>query len=397
MSLLFLVSCGDDSDSSVIVPDAYIFLRDGNSTVSFSGQTTRILMAEELIAALSDPSSSKEDLLNMFRNKDEEGNEVDPYQSVDLNASTKSISSKVATSRDFFFSNTVESATISNQFEVWIEKQATEVFPYEETLATPGISGQIADESTFRYVSTKGLEYNQVFGKSLIGALMVDQILNNYLSPSVLDEADNRLNNEGEILAEGESYTTMEHNWDEAYGYLFGNSMSIENPMSDLGSGDNFLNKYVGRVNDDNDFEGIGLEIYSAFKLGRAAIVAKDYDVRDQQADIIKDRLSKVISIRAVHYLQQGKNALPLDGNLSKYGTVFHNLSEGIGFVYSLRFTRRSGSSESYFTRAEVDGFLDLMLNNSANGLWDIDGEILDSISKSIADKFDFTIAQAAD
>ena len=37
-----------------------------------------------------------------------------------------------------------------------------------------------------------GLEYNQLVNKGLIGALMVDQMLNNYLSAAVLDEADNR-------------------------------------------------------------------------------------------------------------------------------------------------------------------------------------------------------------
>lgn len=397
LSSLLLMSCGNDSSSELIVPETYTFLRDGSSTVSFSGQTTRILMAEELVDAMKSPNLSETDLLNMFRNSDGSGGDVDPFESIELNESTKSIRSKVATSKDFFFSNTTESAIISLTFEQWIKDQVNEVFSNEEILAASGVAGQIADGSDVRYVSAKGLEYDQAVSKSLIGALMVDQILNNYLSPEVLDEADNRISNDENVVEEGKIYTTMEHKWDEAYGYLFGNSISTEDPLSDLGSADNFLNKYVGRVEEDSDFTGIANVIFDAFKKGRAAIVAKNYKVRDQQADIIKEKISEVIAIRAIYYLEQGKKAIPPNGNLSTYGSAFHELSEGLGFVYSLRFTRKSGTNESYFSRSEVDDFMDQLLNNPSNGFWDLSPETLDDITNSIADKFDFTVVQAAD
>jgi uncharacterized protein YjaZ len=49
----------------------------------------------------------------------------------------------------------------------------------------------------------------------------------------VLDEADNRTNNDAKVLEEGELYTTMEHKWDEAYGYLYGDpSIPSANPNS---------------------------------------------------------------------------------------------------------------------------------------------------------------------
>ncbi len=51
---------------------------------------------------------------------------------------------------------------------------------------------------------------------------MTDQILNNYLSPAVLDAGDNVTKNDNDILADGKDYTTMEHKWDEAFGYLYG-------------------------------------------------------------------------------------------------------------------------------------------------------------------------------
>jgi hypothetical protein len=70
------------------------------------------------------------------------------------------------------------------------------------------------------------------------------------------------------------------------------------------------LFKYLGRVDSDPDFAGIAEETFDAFKLGRAAIVAGDYDVRDEQIAILRENISEVIGIRAVYYLQAGKRAL---------------------------------------------------------------------------------------
>lgn len=391
LAIVFLLSsCGKDEDEKKIDnPTTYTFLRDGASTVSFSGQSTRIAMAEELISAMKDNSNSAEKLIEMFSNKTASGGDANPYSSADLNSSTKSIKSKTAASYDFFSTNTAEAAQIKADFEQWINAQASEVFANYSTTAAPGQAGQIADGSSARYVNGKGLEYNQAVNKGLIGALMADQILNNYLSEGVLDAGSNRTENDNKTVAEGKSYTTMEHKWDEAYGYLFGASSDGEEPLAALGE-DSFLNKYLSKVDGDEDFKGIAKDIWDAFKLGRAAIVAGDYDVRDEQAAIIRDLISKVIAVRAVHYLQAGKDALPDSGN--NYGSAFHDLSEGFGFVYSLRFTRKGNSSDPYFTRAEVDGFINQL--TAGNGLWEVTPATLDEISESIAKKFDFTVAE---
>jgi len=393
---VFLVGCGDMEDpqmQDLEVPENYSFIRDGQSTVSFSGQTARISMGEELISAMKEEDVSEQTLLEMFRNETASGADANPFSEASLNESTKSIKSKVAASKDLFSANTAGSAVIKADFESWITGQVDEIFANSNQLATPGIAGQIADGGSVRYVNALGLEYNQAVNKSLVGALMVDQILNNYLSPEVLDAEDNIANNNADITEDSKSYTTMEHKWDEAYGYLFGRSVDKSDPIFDIGNDDSFLNKYLGRVNNDEDFAGIAIAIYDAYKKGRAAIVAKDYDVRDEQADILKESISKVIAIRAVYYLQQAKNGIPADGNTAMYGSAFHDLSEGFGFVYSLLFTREPGSSEAYFSRVEVDNFLEILL--SGNGFWDVTPSELDGISEQIAAKFDFTVAQA--
>ena len=150
-----------------------------------------------------------------------------------------------------------------------------------------------------------------------------------------------------------------------------------------------FLNKYLAKVDGDPDFKGIANTIYDAFKLGRAAIVNNDYITRDEQVEIIRENISKVIAIRAIYYLQQGKADLNSD-----MAAAFHDLSEGLGFIYSLQFTRQPNSSDSFFTLQEVTSFIDTLM--VGNGLWDVTPDTLDTMSETIAAKFDFTVQEAA-
>lgn len=388
-------ACDNTPEVTIEAPATYSFSREGESTVDFSGQTTRIMMGGELLDALSDfNNSTTVSLLEMFRNQTEAGEDTNPFTDAALNASDKSLKSKVAASLDLFSSNSVESASVKADFETWIEAQVNEVFANENELAVAGKAGQIADGISVRYVNSQGLEYNQLIGKSMISALMLDQIINNYLSSGVLDAGDNRLNNDAGMVEEGKSYTSMEHKWDEAYGYVYGLSSDPADPNGTIGQDDDFLNKYIGRVEGDNDFSGIAAEIFDAFKLGRAALVGGDYELRDEQADIIQEKLSEIIAIRAVYYLIQGK--LALEQSTPDYGAAFHDLSEGYGFIYGLQFTTKPGlANDRFLTRAEVETFLSKLMNDGENGLWDVQTATLQEIAEDIAAEFSFTVEEA--
>ncbi|MFP2995997.1 DUF4856 domain-containing protein [Spongiivirga sp. MCCC 1A20706] len=392
-SLCFIgFSCSSDDDNmppidnTVVAPATYSFERDGSSTVSFGGQTTRIKMGEELADMLKDwDNNSEQILLDMYANQNT------PFAEAALNGeTTKILKAKTANSADFFANDPTASAEIRAEFEDFMTKQITEVKPNIDVVATAGNAGQIADGSSTRYVNDKGLEYDQAIVKGLIGALMADQAINHYLGTNVLDESTNRADNDADIVAEGKVYTTMEHKWDEAFGYAYGLNADPANPNADLGA-DSFLNKYIGRVEGDDDFAGIAADIFDAFKLGRAAIVAKNYTVRDEQANILRGLISKVIGIRAVYYLQQGKNALANED----FGGGFHDISEGYGFIYSLQFTRKPGTNEPYFTRTQVQSIISRLMGDGDNGLWTVTSETLDALSAEIAAEFDFTVAQA--
>jgi hypothetical protein len=384
VSLMACSSTEIDSETiETVAPASYTFERNGANSVFFKGQTTRIQMGGEFVSALKETSETETSLNAKFAHTEGENN----FSDATLNASSKSVRSKVAASTDFYASNTTDATAIKADFDSWISAQVNDVFPNWNTEASAGVAGKIqeAGGGSTRYVNAKGVEYNQLINKALIGALMVDQILNNYLSPAVLDAASNTADNDGDLLNSGENYTTMEHKWDEAFGYVYGNEVDMAAPA--LGA-DSFLNKYLSKVEADSDFQEIPGEIYDAFKLGRAAIVAKDYVTRDAQAEILREKISEVIGIRAVYYMQQGKINLPND----KAG-AFHDLSEGIGFIYSLQFTRKPNSTDPYFTKAEVDGFLTTL--QTGNGFWDLSSETLEEISTKIAAKFNFTLAQA--
>lgn len=388
-----LSSCTSDDgptpeEDKVEIPTNYTFERDNTSTISYDGQTARLQMSAELISNFNDfENGSEELLLNMF------ANENAPFANASLNESSKSVKSKVAASNLYFSTNSVESTAIKSDFETYISEQMTTVKSNKDQLAEAGVAGQIADGSSARYINEKGLEYNQAFAKGLIGGLLLDQIANNYLTQAVLDEADNRANNDAEITEEGTVFTTMEHKWDEAYGYVYGDpSIPTADPNSVLNkSEDRLLFNYLGEVDTDKDFAGIAKETFEAFKTGRAAIVNGNYELRDAQAAVIRQNLSKVIGVRAVNYMQEGKTSLS-KGNT---GSAFHALSEGFGFIYSLRFTNDPATGEPYISKVQIDAIKEQLL--SGNGFWDVTPELLDSISEEIAAGFDFTVDQAAE
>ncbi len=380
-----IISCDNNNKEEIgtIAPSTYKFERNGTTSVSFDGQTTRIKMGGEFISALNNTSETVATLNAKFAHTEGENN----FSDATLNASSKNIRSKTAASTDFFASNTTDATAIKAQFDNWIAAQVNDVFPNWDVDASAGVAGKIQESGggSTRHINEKGLEYNQIINKGLIGALMVDQILNNYLSTAVLDEASNVSDNDADVLLSGKNYTSMEHKWDEAFGYLYGNEPDVTAPVLVQ---DSFLNKYLSRVTTDTDFNTIATDIYNAFKLGRAAIVNKDYVTRDAQAAILKEKISEIIAIRAVYYLQQAKGSLTPNRQ-----DAFHDLSEGIGFVYSLQFTRKSNSQDAYFTKAEVDGFMSTL--QAGNGFWDVTSTTLDEISNAIAAKFYFTVEQA--
>ncbi len=401
---VILASCssGDDDVTPEIsngiesvefdVPLNYSFVNEeGVSTVSFSGQTTRLNQGAEILKDLG-----LNNLTITEAEIDEKYTDGTGFSNEELN-NGKKLRNKTAASDDYFLTNTVEAEGIRATFDGYIADQVTLFLDskYTSTDDIPVASAGVAGVLGNRYVNENGLELDQAFNKGLIGALTLDQVINNYIGR--VNNPDVVANHDADVLAKDgtENYTDMQHFWDEAYGYVYGAGTELEDPNSVHLENvvDKFLYKYIQRVNGDTDFDTYADQIFDAFKTGRAAIDAKAYDALDEQVVVLRKLLSEVVAIRAVYYLKQGQEKA-LDLAKVDDGSVFHDWSEGYGFIYSLRFTQNENGAP-YFSKEEVDGFIETL--DSGNGFWDLidDPETVNTMAENIAAKFDFTVAQA--
>ena len=338
----FVFSCSDDDNDSPVTPDApatYKFERNGASTVSYSGQTTRLDQADELYSALNSATSTEAAMDLMFGG-DANGMSAG-FSNASLNGTTKLIRSKTSA-----YANTAANRDV---FDSWIAEFANDVAPNlgGTDTASPGVAGDLGGYQ----LNAAGQEIDQLFFKSLIGAFALDQIINNYITPSQLDSGTRRDDNTAGVLEDGKNYTTMEHKWDEGFGYLYGQVADIESnfglPVEGEATG-NLLMKYFKKVEEVYE-PGIAETVYNAFIEGRHAITIADYAARDAAAATIKTELSKVIGYYAIHYLND---------YLSKAGSgniagAHHSLSEGYGFMFSLQFTN-DGGDQPYMDRGTL-------------------------------------------
>ena len=350
---IFSFSCDSDNDNSntntIVAPDSYEFTRNGESSVSFSGQTTRLMQAEELYAALNSSEATETGLDLMF-NGDSNGSAG--FSDASLNGTSKIIGSKTAAS------TLAGSATTKARFDNMINDFATNVVPNWGSDAGVGQAGAIStpDGAKTYHLNAQGQEIDQLFFKGLIGAFTLDQIVNNYIHPNQLDSGTRIDDNDNDVLSGDNNYTDMEHKWDEGFGYLYGlEGDNLASAGTTPSGGGSLLMKYFKKVNDEGGYEpGIAQTVYDAFVMGRTAIVNKDYALRDQQAAIIKVELSKVIGYYAIHYMNDFVSKLEA-GNVAG---AHHSISEAWGFLLSLQFTN-NGNDEPFMYKSTVESFLD--------------------------------------
>lgn len=321
---------------------------DGKTTVDFSGQTTRINMLKEMDAHMKAGTSADIDavkLINMFRNQST------PFTSADLNAATdKQISSKTAQS----FSAT--EADAERQRFIGYFNELERIGKMNAQTAAQGKAGVLG---TNRLVDEKGFELSQFVQKGLIGAMMLDQIANIYLGTDK-QSADNTTPNEGK------NYTAVEHHWDEAYGYL------TSNETYPIKGSESFLGEYARQ----GASVGGGAEnLYLAFLKGRAAIVNNDLPMRDEQIAYIRTELEKAVAAVAISYLNKTNTA-------TDDASRFHALSEGIGFIYSLRFAHNAK-----INRAKSEELLNLLMGKT-NGFWDLKVDDINNVRDQLANTF---------
>lgn len=336
-----LLSCDNNDDvvkPSLQTPEAYEFKRDGKSTVSYQGQTDRLAMVSEIKNYLASGSIQSQKLLNMF------ANENDPFTNADLNSSTKQLENKTFVADVQWFKDLfVEAENASAAGAAAAEGQAGTI--------ERGTSGK------FILVNGKGWEFTQLVEKGLMGAVFYNQIYNSYLSDAKTgDDVAN------ETPVEGKNYTTMEHHWDEAFGY-WGVPTDFPNGNPVLPEAyDRFWAKYT---NGRDALLGTNQLLMNAYLKGRAAIVAKQYDIKNEQKEIIYAGHELVAAATAVHYI----NAAMGDLSAGDTGNLFHHLSEGYAFVKALQY-----SPVKKLSQTEINEILNTNFGTDGN-FWEITRE----------------------
>jgi hypothetical protein len=274
---------------------------------------------------------------------------------VDLNTAPVQLKSVVASSK-----TAIEAAAARTKIEGDFTSMAAISLANGAT-ASAGVAGKLGT----RLVDGRGIEYAQIIQKSLIGALQIDYIGNVLLNTG--------LNADNYTLVSGKNYTQLEQNWDEAYALLTPSAIYLAGSTDAVrGTTEFALGSYVWEYNKANY-----ANIYLAFLKGRAAIVNNDKVELKKQATFIRTQLELAVAKAAVGYLEKW-------GTRTTDADRAHDIGEGGGFLYSLRYLALLGGDATF-----SDSLISGLLTTTANGgIWDITPAKIATASTAIKAKF---------
>jgi hypothetical protein len=293
-------SCEYDTVITYSVPATYSYEdSDGNSTVSYGGQTARMDMLSEMVTYLKSANGSNATpatldaatLLSMYDNS------YTGWSDASLVNNGKQLKSKTA----------LNDAGVQGIFEGWM---------------TAAAAGSPGDTSASYLQASSGLEWTQMIEKGLMGACFANQLTSNYLAGL---ESDNNI--DAVDAAAGKYYTEMEHHWDEAYGYF---TDAVDYPTNGT---DRFWGKYANKSYLEDNL-GSATDISTAFRTGRAALSAGNTTDALAQRDIIISEVKLMQAGMAIHYLNDVKSKI---GNASQ-DAINHSMSEALAFIMGIQF-----------------------------------------------------------
>ena len=351
------ISCKKETpitEDPLVVPENYVFDRNGQTSVSYSGQTERLNQLSEITAVLKTADGgttvSEDDLIAMYENTGGDGNGNFSF------SSTKQLKNKTFDLDQEYFSQILKDAALVS---------ADGTAGIQAANGTAGLITRGGNGKTI-LVDENGFEFTQIFEKGLMGGVMYYQILNVYLTDAKLGPAvDN------ENIVENKNYTSMEHHWDEAFGY-YGAPTDFKSDYQGPGS-IGFWAKYSDKF--DNTIGQFNNEGMDTYKAGRAAIVAKRYDLMNVKVDDMNVYLGRVAAAAAIHYANEAKA-------LTDQGDILHVLSESFAFVRALRF---SNPDNREMSPSQVDA---LLASTFGGNLWTVTTSDLDNFINDLSSAF---------
>ncbi len=229
------------------------------------------------------------------------------------------------------------------------------------TEAEKGKAGKLGK----RTLNAKGVETSQLIAKGLIGAFQ----LNGF----------NKASMEG-VMAKDTKGRREALN--KAVAYLLG-GLDLTKTKDDFKKANNSFGKYMSSYPEKKE------KIYAAIKM--AFDKADDKGAYNGAMMELNKWVTNVVAFRAVHYIGGYGHKIKEEGGFT--GENVHELSEGLGFAYSLAFAYNGAKHGYYFSLEEAREFtnVDLWVEKD-----DKSGKSkLDLSAEKIATMFGFKVADA--
>ena len=321
-SLLLATACKKkddpaDNGQNYTVPTTYNF-----ENVSYSGQTTRLNMLEEMVTYMKTANTSGT-TLDAQKLKDMFANQNNAFSDPNLNTADKQLKSKTFELDQAKFEGYMDN----------IAQASTSTEAGKNGVAGVVVSNDGAKKYLF---DANGFEYTQLIEKGLMGATFYYQIAEVYTRDSKIGPT---VNNTDVTPGKG---TDMEHHWDEAFGYY---GVPVDFPANK--NGIRFIGKYSNSM---DGMLGTNKLAMDAFLKGRAAISNDDMTAKDEAADEVRQAIEKIFAGTAIHYLNGAKQDFADDALRN------HQLSEFLAFFGGLKYNSDKMITDAQMT--EVLGYV---------------------------------------
>ncbi|WP_082378803.1 DUF4856 domain-containing protein [Marinagarivorans algicola] len=417
-------SSSADSSSSAAVVNEYAFSVEGDSTVSYTGQTARHVMIEDIKSMIGSMTKGAETgitdrLMTLYQNpsNSQDGEAIllktgdftlDQTVYSDISAG-KNLQGKIAGGYIADGTPSGETGTLIGEFvgsgmpagtlpSTYVEAMFTELGAL--AAASSDVMVSVAGEPqavTAPYISAQGVDYQQLVQKFLLMAVGFSQGVNDYLKPS-RDFANELGKAEGK---EDKPYSTAEHHFDEGFGY-FGaiptyssytdaeistasyidedasGSINLKNEYN-FGQSINCAKRDKGTASNANptDFTG---DISAALYAGRTIVAEATAagSLSAEQEDQLRTQIKQValtwemcIAATVVHYINDVKSDIAkFDGtdyvDVAHFTDLAKHWSEMKGFALGLQFSPYSP------LRTEMGTFADITYGSNTATLEDV-------------------------
>ena len=244
------------------------------------------------------------------------------------------------------------------------------------------------------YVTPEGQDLKQLIQKFLLGAVAFQQGADDYLS----DDVDGKGLKAANTLVDGKTYTNLEHQWDEGFGY-FGAARDYlsytDDELAAKGGRDGWSNGYY-----DTNMDG-KIDLNSEYNFGNSTNAAKRDRGSNGTTDLTKDAMEGFLKGRALINANAG-NALTnaqmtelqgyrdqavLAWEKSIAATVIHYINDTIGDLNGIDDGVATADLAKHWS--ELKGFLLGLQFNPASPLSDAD---FVAVNNLVGDQPDFSV-----